>query len=82
MFFVRMGHNNENSVRSCHQAGIAICIANPRQVRDFAKGHGFLEKSDTIDAFMIRRFAKDVEIHLTAPRTPQQRAHQAGLIKS
>ena len=64
-------------VDACHQAGIAICIANPRQVRDFAKGHGFLEKSDTIDAFMIRRFGEDVEIHLTAPRTPQQRAHQA-----
>ena len=26
-------------VDACHLAGIAICIANPRQVRDFAKGH-------------------------------------------
>lgn len=64
-------------VDACHQAGIAICVANPRQVRDFAKGHGFLEKTDTLDAFMIRRFGEDVEVHLTAPRSPQQRAHQA-----
>ena len=64
-------------VDACHQAGIAICIANPRQVRDFAKGHGFLEKTDTIDAYMIRRFGEDVEIHLTAPQTPQHKAHQA-----
>lgn len=64
-------------VDACHLAGIAICIANPRQVRDFAKGHGFLEKTDTIDAFIIRRFGEDVEVHLSAPRSPQQRAHQA-----
>ena len=47
-------------VDACHEAGIAICVANPRQVRDFAKGHGFLEKTDAIDAFMIRRFGEDV----------------------
>jgi transposase len=64
-------------VDACHQAGIAICVANPRQVRDFAKGHGYLEKTDTIDALIIRRFGEDVEVHLTAPRSPQQQAHQA-----
>jgi transposase len=64
-------------VDACHLAGIAICVANPRQVRDFAKGHGFLEKTDTIDAFMIRRFGEDVEVHLSAPRSPQEKAHLA-----
>lgn len=64
-------------VDACHVAGIAICVANPRQVRDFAKGHGFLEKTDSIDAFMIRRFGEDVEVHLSEPRSPEQRAHQA-----
>jgi transposase len=64
-------------VDACHLAGVAVCIANPRQVRDFAKGHGFLEKTDTIDAFMIRRFGEDVEVHLSAPRSPQEKAHQA-----
>lgn len=64
-------------VDAMHKAGIPICIANPRQVRDFAKGHGYLEKSDTIDAGMIRRFGEDVEIHLAKPRLPEEKKHQA-----
>jgi transposase len=64
-------------VDACHQAGIAICVANPRQVRDFAKGHGFLEKTDTIDAWVIRRFGEVVQVHLTPPRSPEEKAHQA-----
>ena len=64
-------------VDALHEAGIAVCVANPRQVRDFAKGHGYLEKSDVIDAFMIRRFGEDVELHLTPPRSAAEKAHQA-----
>lgn len=52
-------------VDAMHEAGIPVCIANPRQVLDFAKGHGYLEKSDVIDARMIRHFGEDVGIHLT-----------------
>jgi transposase len=64
-------------VDAAHEAGISVAIANPRQVRDFAKGHGFLEKSDTIDAGVIRRFGEDVELHLAVPRSPQEKHHQA-----
>lgn len=64
-------------VDAAHETGIPVCVANPRQVRDFAKGHGFLEKTDTIDAMMIRRFGEDVELNLTPPRSPEQRQHQA-----
>lgn len=64
-------------VDAMHEAGIPICIANPRQVRDFAKGHGYLEKSDTIDAGLIRRFGEDFEIHLAKPRLPEEKQHQA-----
>ena len=64
-------------VDAMHEAWIPVAVANPRQVRDFAKGHGFLEKSDVIDAQMIRRFGEDVELHLTPPRTPQEKRHQA-----
>lgn len=61
----------------CHEAGIPVAVANPRQVRDFAKGHGFLEKSDVIDARMIRRFGEDVELHLTPQRSPSEKQQQA-----
>ena len=50
-------------VEAMHSAKIPVAIANPRQVRDFAKGHGFLEKSDRIDARMIMVFGQQVDIH-------------------
>lgn len=64
-------------VESMHIAGIDVAIANPRQVRDFAKGHGYLEKTDKIDAGMIAKFGNDVDVHLTPPRSDAERALQA-----
>ncbi len=64
-------------VDAMHEAGISVCVANPRQVRDFAKGHGYLEKTDVIDAAMIRKFGEDVEIHLTPQRSAEEKAHRA-----
>lgn len=58
-------------------AGIPMAVANPRQVRDFARGHGLLEKSDRIDAAMIRKFGEDVEVHLVPPRSEEEKRLQA-----
>jgi transposase len=44
------------------QANLPVCIANPRQVRDFAKGHGQLAKTDKIDSQMIALFAASVSL--------------------
>jgi transposase len=41
-------------------AGIPAVAVNPRQARDFAKGLGKLEKTDAVDARMLRRFAEVV----------------------
>jgi transposase len=41
-------------------AGIEVAVANPRQVRDFAKGIGKLAKTDPIDADVLARFAEVV----------------------
>jgi transposase len=41
-------------------AGIAVVIANPRQVRDFAKSTGQLAKTDQIDARVLALFAERV----------------------
>lgn len=38
--------------------GLPAVVANPRQVRDFAKGMGKLAKTDTIDAATIAHFAE------------------------
>lgn len=64
-------------VDSMHQAGIDVAVANPRQVRDFAKGHGFLEKTDAIDAAMIAKFGRDVDVHLAPQRSESERAFLA-----
>ncbi len=46
-------------------AGMAVVVANPRQVRDFARGTGQLAKTDAIDAGILALFAERVR---PAPR--------------
>lgn len=41
-------------------AEIAVVIANPRQVRDFARSTGQLAKTDTIDAHMLALFGERI----------------------
>jgi len=41
--------------------GWPVVVANPRQVRDFARAIGQLAKTDTIDARVLARFAKVIE---------------------
>jgi transposase len=59
------------------EAGLPIAVVNPRQVRDFAKGHGWLEKSDQIDANMIRKFGEDVPVHVLPQRSEEEKRMQA-----
>jgi transposase len=44
-----------------YQAECAVCIMNPRRVRDFAKSMGKLAKTDKIDAETIALFASKIE---------------------
>jgi len=39
-------------------AGLAVSLVNPRQVRDFAKGLGQLAKTDALDAAVLAEFAR------------------------
>jgi len=41
-------------------AGLPVVVANPRQVRDFAKATGQLAKTDRVDAFLLALFAERV----------------------
>lgn len=62
---------------AAHDHRIDVAIANPRQVRDFARGHGWLEKTDVIDAAMICVFGQDVKVNLTAQRSDREKNHAA-----
>lgn len=53
-------------------AGHHAAVANPRQVRDFAKGHGILAKTDRIDAVVIARFAQQVRPRVVPPSHEKQ----------
>jgi transposase len=55
-------------------AGLPVVVANPRQVRDFARATGQLAKTDAIDAQMLALFAERVR---PAPRPLPDEAAQA-----
>lgn len=48
------------ALATLHQRGLPTVAVNPRQVRDFAKAMGVLEKTDQVDARMLRLFAERV----------------------
>jgi transposase len=47
-------------VRALVAAALPVIVANPRQVRDFAKATGQLAKTDRLDALVLARFAEAV----------------------
>lgn len=52
---------------------IKIAVVNPKRVRDFAKSMGQLAKNDTIDAKIIREYARAGNILYAKPETPKER---------
>lgn len=56
------------------QAGYSVVVANPRQVRDFARGMGRLAKTDPIDADTLALFGEKVPL---TPKPPQNAPAEA-----
>jgi transposase len=54
-------------------AGFAVALVNPRQVRDYARGIGQLAKTDRLDAAVLARFAREVQPHPLAKTPEKQR---------
>jgi transposase len=52
------------------EAGLQVAIIKPERARHFAKAHGQLAKTDAIDAGILARFAKDVDLTIT-PLPPE-----------
>ena len=61
------------------EAGHLVAVANPRQVRDFARGLGVLAKTDRIDAAVIARFGQHVRPR-TVEKTPEKQAELEQLV--
>jgi transposase len=60
-----------------HEAKVNVAVVNPRQTHHYARAHGYLEKSDRIDAKVIRLFGEHVKVHLTKPLSEQEKQFQA-----
>lgn len=54
-------------------AGFSVALVNPRQVRDFARGHGYLAKTDRLDAEVLALFAEQVQPRPAAKTSENQR---------
>jgi transposase len=76
----------ENAAACALQAaGFAVVVLNPRQAREFAKAMGQLEKTDRVDAYVLRDFAAVIARHDQRERyirtlPDAQRAHLAALV--
>jgi transposase len=51
------GGSETGAASALSTAGLPVAIVNPRQVRDFAKALGLLEKTDALDAGVLAMFA-------------------------
>lgn len=49
----------------------AVCVANPRQVRDFARALNILAKTDELDARVLARFGERVQPRCVQAAAPQ-----------
>ena len=57
------GGLEQRLVAALQDVDFAVAVVNPRQVRDYAKGIGYLAKTDRIDARVLARFAQEVLPH-------------------
>ena len=59
-------------VEALQTAEIPVNVANPRQVRDFARSLNKLCKTDKVDASVLAQYAQSRELALTMPRSKNQ----------
>ena len=76
------GVYHEIVAQAMHDAGFEVVIANPRRVRDFAKGKGYLTKADSVDARVLARYgAQGDELVAWVPPPPEVRVLRALLAR-
>ena len=62
-------------------AGHPVAVANPRQVRDFARGIGVLAKNDRVDARVLAVYAQHVKLRLLEKRSEKQQELTALVVR-
>lgn len=75
------GVYHEVAAECLHDAGCRVVIANPKRVRDFARGLGFLTKTDTVDARGLARYGEHGEAQDWQPPAPEIKTLRALLAR-
>jgi transposase len=63
------------------QAGIAVAVVNPRQVRDFARAAGLLAKTDRLDAYALALYGERMRPSPSPARSPADQALAALVLR-
>lgn len=63
------------------QEGLPVVIANPRQVRDFAKAMGVLAKTDKVDAKVLADFGEKLQPEVRSFKEEQEQLLEAQLLR-
>lgn len=75
------GVYHELAAYRLHEAGIAVSIANPAQVKYFGKSLAVRTKTDGVDSLVLARYAATLKPELWIPPTAQARALQGLLAR-
>lgn len=71
------GGYEQTLVQALHQAGIAVSVINPAQVRGAAKAKGQRAKTDAIDSSLLTEYGRLYEPNPTRPPSETQRKLEA-----
>lgn len=71
------GVYHELAAEALFEAGAEVVLANPKRVRDFASGHGILNKTDAVDARSLARYGAEAEVIAWQPPPPEVRTLRA-----
>lgn len=75
------GVYHQTCAEQFHDAGCVVVVANPKRVRDFAKGLGLLTKTDAVDARVLARYGEKGEALAWQPPAPEVRLLRALLAR-
>lgn len=65
------------AAHALHDAGALVSVANPAQVRDFAKALGIRTKNDIVDSYALARYAQTVQPKAWQPAPQHVRVLEA-----
>ncbi|MCX8566971.1 MAG: Transposase [Glomeribacter sp. 1016415] len=75
------GGYHEQAAQALHDAGVAVSIVNPAQIKALGKTLAIRTKTDAVDSFLIARFGLLCKPDVWVPSAPEARALKALLAR-